>query len=130
VALTHVDRLPPRSEWSPPYDASAPASEKARSIRAAMDAVAANLSLAGADVVPIGVAAGRKPYNVEQLSERIAALIPDVQRAQLLRLMEDAAPRWSVTRLGKQASRSVLSAARAVTPAYLKRLALRRRPQD
>lgn len=130
VALTHVDRLPPPSNWSPPYDTNAPASEKARSIRAAMDAVAANLSLAGADVVPISLAAGRKPYNVEQFSERIAALIPEVQRAQLLRLMEDAAPRWSVTRLGKQASKTVLSAARAITPAYLRRLTLRRRPQD
>jgi hypothetical protein len=129
VALTHVDRLPP-SNWSPPYDTNAPASEKARSIRAAMDAVAANLSLAGADVVPISLAAGRKPYNVEQFSERIAALIPEVQRAQLLRLMEDAAPRWSVTRLGKQASKTVLSATRAITPAYLRKLTLRRRPQD
>jgi len=122
--------LPPPSEWLPPYDTNAPASEKARSIRAAMDAVANNLGLAIADVVPISVGAGRKPYNVEQLSERIAALIPDVQRAQLLRLMEDAAPRWSVTRLGKQAGKAVLSTARAVTPAYLKRLALRRRAQD
>ncbi len=123
MALTHIDELAPKSDWSPPYDANAPASEKARSIRAAMEAVAANLEIALADIVPVSVAAGRTPYNVEQLSERIAAHIPEAQRAQLLRLMEDAAPRWSVTRLGKQATNAVWSAARAVTPGYFKRRA-------
>jgi hypothetical protein len=73
----------------------------------------------------MSVAAGRVPYNVDQLCRRIAARVPEAQRAQLLRLMEDAAPRWSVTRLGKQASNAVWSAARAVTPSYFKRWAQR-----
>jgi uncharacterized protein len=126
VALTHIDDLAPTSDWAPPYDTSVPASEKARSIRAAMEGVAANLELALADIVPVSVAAGRKPYNVERLSERVAARIPEAQRAQLLRLMEDAAPRWSVTRLGKQATNAVWSAARAVTPGSLTRYLKRR----
>ena len=112
VALTHIDKMAPDR-----------APEQTRAIRAAIEAVADNLEVAVADVVPVSVAAGRGPYNVEKLCERIAAHTPEAQRAQLLRLMEDAAPRWSITRLGKQASNAVLSAARAVTPAYFKRRA-------
>jgi hypothetical protein len=125
VALTHIDALPPPSEWSPPYDAAAPASDKAHSIRAATERVAETLDLPLVDIVPLSVASGRVPYNVDHLSQRIAARVPEAQRAQLLRLMEDAAPRWSVTRLGKQASNAVWSAARAVTPSYFKRWAQR-----
>ena len=120
VALTHIDALPPASEWSPPYDTATPTSEKALSIRAAMERVAESLDLPLADIVPVSVASGRPPYNVEQLIDRITARVPEAQRAQLLRLMEDAAPRWSVTRLGKQAGSAVWSAARAVTPSYFK----------
>ncbi len=126
VALTHIDELAPSQYWAPPYDTSAPLNEKGQSIREAMDAAADSLELAPADVIPVSVAAGSPPYNVEQLSERIAAHIPEAQRAQLLRLMEDAAPRWSVTRLGKQASNAVVSAARAVTPGSLTRYLKRR----
>jgi hypothetical protein len=125
VALTHIDALPPPSEWSPPYDAAAPASDKGHSIRAATERVAETLDLPLVDIVPLSVASGRVPYNVDHLSQRIAARVPEAQRAQLLRLMEDAAPRWSVTRLGKQASNAVWSAARAVTPSYFKRWAQR-----
>ena len=123
VALTHIDALPPASEWSPPYDTATPTSNKALTMRAAMERVAGSLDLPLADIVAVSVAAGRPPYNVEQLAERIAAHVPDAQRAQLLRLMEDAAPRWSVTRLGKQAGSAAWSAARAVTPSYFKRRA-------
>ena len=51
------------------------------------------------DVVPVSLAPDRAPYNIEQLAGRIAARVPEARQAQLLRLMEDAAPRWSVRRL-------------------------------
>jgi uncharacterized protein len=114
IALTHIDTISP---------GRAPAAEQTSVVRAAVEAVADNLEVDVADVVPVSVAAGREPYNVGRLCERIAAHTPEAQRAQFLRLMEDAAPRWSITRLGKQASNAVLSAARAVTPAYFKRRA-------
>jgi len=121
AALTHIDLLPPREAWSPPYATDTPANDKARSIRRAMETVAGNLSLGLDDVVPVSVGTEQAPYNVERLTARIAALVPEARRAQFLRLMEDAAPRWSARRLGRQASNAVLSATRAVTPAYLKR---------
>jgi predicted GTPase len=129
VALSHIDALPPEREWSPPYDTQRPISNKGHAIRAAIEQVAGSLNLPLADIIPMSVAAGRPPYNVELLIERIAARVSDAQRSQLLRLMEDAAPRWSALRLGKQASNAVWSAARAVTPSYLKRSA-KRQPGD
>jgi hypothetical protein len=53
--------------------------------------------------------------------ERIGALVPDARRAQLLRLMVDAAPGWSVRRMGRQATNVLTSTARAVTPSMLTR---------
>src|SRR5262249_14089650 len=53
LALTHIDELRPASEWSPPFDVATPTTPKARSIRAAMDAVATALGLAVGAVVPV-----------------------------------------------------------------------------
>ena len=71
------------------------------------------------DVVPVSLAPERAPYNIEQLAGRIAARVPDARQAQLLRLMEDAAPRWSVRRLLGQTGNAALSAAKTVTPTKL-----------
>lgn len=121
VALTHVDALPPADEWSPPYDIKTPSGAKARAIRDAVAAVADDLEILPDDVVPVSVGVGRVSYNVAMLSTRIATHVPAAQQAQLLRLMEDAAPRWSALRVGKQASGVVASAAKAITPSMLKR---------
>ena len=63
--------------------------------------------------------ADRAPYNIEQLAGRIAARVPEARQAQLLRLMEDAAPRWSVRRLLGQTGNVAWSAAKTVTPTKL-----------
>ena len=112
VAMTHADLVQPKA---------GPTIPPGKELRAMIEAAATALGVPAADIVPVSVAAGREPYNVGQLYERIAAHVPEAQRAQLLRLMEDAAPRWSIGRLGRQASNAVLSAARAVTPGYFKR---------
>jgi hypothetical protein len=59
------------------------------------------------------------PSNIEQLSVRIAARVPDARQAQLLRLMEDASPRWSARRLLGQAGNAAWSAAKSVSPANI-----------
>ena len=117
VALTHIDALQPA--WPLPNQSLG--SDRERVIGEAVAAAARELDMAPADVVPVSVAAGREPYNVEKLAERIAASVPEAQRAQLLRLMEDAAPRLSVKRFWKQAANAAWSAARSVTPTVLKR---------
>ncbi len=107
VALTHIDLLP--------------AGQKDQGVREATQQVADALELAPKDIVPVSVAAGRQPENIEKLLDDLAARVPQARQAQLLRLMEDAAPRLSVSRLGRQASNVLFSAARTLTPSVLKR---------
>jgi hypothetical protein len=81
--------------------------------------VAEGLGIPKNDVVPVSLAPDRAPYNIDQLAGRIAARVPEARQAQLLRLMEDAAPRWSVRRLLGQTGNVAWSAAKTVTPTKL-----------
>ena len=103
VALTHVDRLRPVQEWTPPYDLESADSEKARSIRAAAEAIAADLGVAVGDVVPVSLAPERAPYNVDVLWSRIAGLLPEAKRAQLLRSLAEIKGSWSWRKVWRQA---------------------------
>lgn len=83
--LTHIDQLRPFAEWAPPYDVAAPDGAKAHAIRAAMDAVAEELSIPLGDLVPVCLLPGRAAYNIDALRERIAAALPQARLAQLAR---------------------------------------------
>jgi uncharacterized protein len=87
-ALTFVDRLRPVREWSPPYDIVEPVTPKARSIRAAVDHLAATLALDPAHIVPVRADAGRV-YNIDEaLMPRILeSLADDAARARYLRCL-------------------------------------------
>jgi len=114
VALTHVDKLVQRMPG--PHgdiDASDPA------VVEMVRVVAEGLGIPKNDVVPVSLAPDRAPYNIDQLAGRIAARVPEARQAQLLRLMEDAAPRWSVRRLLGQTGNVAWSAAKTVTPTKL-----------
>ncbi len=89
LALTHIDRLRPFQEWQPPYDVAEPATEKARSIRAAMDAAAADLFIPIADIVPVSLAPGVAPANVDLVWARMTGSLPDAEGARLSRLIDD-----------------------------------------
>jgi hypothetical protein len=108
IALTHIDRVTKRV--SGPVDLNDP--EVIETVREVADGI----GIPKNDVVPVSLVPGAAPFNVEQLSARIAARVPDARQAQLLRLMEDAAPRWSVRRVLGQAGNAAKSAARSVTP--------------
>lgn len=86
LALTHVDQLRPAAEWQPPYNVTTPTGTKAQTIRAAMDLVAATLSIATSTIVPIAVPPGREPYNVDALWARIAIEIDEAKLVQLDRV--------------------------------------------
>ena len=53
TALTHIDRLRPIQEWNPPYQLDPAESAKAEQIADAIRAVAADLELPPADVIPV-----------------------------------------------------------------------------
>jgi len=111
VVLTHIDKLASRvTTANQPIDLQEPA------IVATVRDVADGLGVPKNDVVPVSLPPGQPPFNLQQLSLRIAARVPDARQAQLLRLMEDAAPHWSVRRVLGQAGNAARSAARSVTP--------------
>jgi uncharacterized protein len=86
LALTHIDQLRPSAEWSPPYDIVSPASTKARSIHAAIDAISDTLTLAPEVIVPIAMPPDHNAYNIDALWARIAVEVDEAKLAQLDRL--------------------------------------------
>ena len=85
IALTHIDLLRPPLEWSPPYNIVTPDSPKARSIRGAIEAVAADLAMTPEDIAPLCLLPGRL-YNVEEaLLPLLTRLLPEAKRVLLLR---------------------------------------------
>jgi uncharacterized protein len=86
LALTHIDELRPAAEWTPPYDVAAPAGPKARSIRAALDAVHRSLDLPVDAIVPVAMPPGREPYNLDALWARIAVELDEAKLVQIGRL--------------------------------------------
>jgi uncharacterized protein len=84
VVVTHVDQLRPLREWRPPYDLTDTANLKAMSIQAAIAALAADLDVPIANVIPVCLAEGRI-YNVEDTLW--TALLEQMDRAQRARLL-------------------------------------------
>lgn len=91
LVLSHIDRLRPFAEWTPPYDVSAAATSKAASIKAAIEAAAQDLGFAVAEVVPVCLDEELGSYNVDAVWAAITAKLPDAQRAQLVRTLGDHA---------------------------------------
>ncbi|HEX6001828.1 MAG TPA: GTPase [Hyphomicrobiaceae bacterium] len=97
VVLTHIDKLRPFKEWAPPYDLGASDGEKATSIRAAVEAVSEELGFARDDVVPVRTDMAAAAYNVDAVWAKVIALMPEAQRARLVRVLTDVkgASSWS-----------------------------------
>ena len=84
MAVTHIDRLRPLREWQPPYDLTETRNLKAMSIQAAVTALATDLEVPIASVIPVCLAEGRV-YNVEDTLW--AALLGQLDRARRARLL-------------------------------------------
>jgi predicted GTPase len=90
VILTHIDRLRPFQEWSPPYNVAEPDSAKARSIREAIAAAAEDLGLSGDRIVPVSLSPERGHYNVDLVWGELAEALPAAKSAHLLRRVASA----------------------------------------
>jgi predicted GTPase len=86
LALTHIDKLRPANEWTPPYDIAAPAGPKARNIAAAINSVASVLNLLEDAIVPVALPPRSEPYNIDALWTRIAAELDGAKLVQIDRL--------------------------------------------
>ncbi len=84
VVVTHIDRLRPLREWQPPYDLTDSDNLKAMSIQAAITALAADLEVPIANVIPVCLAEGRV-YNVDDTLW--TAILDQMDRAQRVRLL-------------------------------------------
>lgn len=103
LVVTHIDRLRPVAEWSPPYDISSASNEKARSIRDAVEAIGGELGAAAEELVPVSLVPSG-PYNVETVWARMSAVLPDAQRARLVRMLSTANGSWDWRRVWRQAA--------------------------
>ena len=104
LAVTHIDLLRPAREWAPPYDITDPATEKAKSIRLALEATAAAIHIPLTDAIPVALPAGAAAYNVDLVWARIVALLPQAQQIQLNRLMTDSRGGWNFSEILAQAT--------------------------
>jgi uncharacterized protein len=102
LVLTHIDRLRPFAEWTPPYDLNNATSPKAASVKAAIEAAASDLGFSTADVVPVCLDEELGAYNVDAVWAAIAASLPDARRAQLVRTLGDHAARIDLNRIWNQ----------------------------
>lgn len=103
LVVTHVDLLRPFSEWSPPYDIENPSSEKAASIRTALDRISVDLDIPLDRVVPVSLGDNRPKYNIEVVWALITATVPEAIRAQLVRRLRGSDAVWSWRKLLSQA---------------------------
>jgi predicted GTPase len=88
VVVSHIDQVRPQREWQPPYDLLNPQRTKAVTIRAAVEAVAADLAVPAGDAIPVCLAEGRI-YNVADVLW--AALLDrqnEANRVRFLRCLE------------------------------------------
>jgi len=111
VVLSHIDRLRPFREWSPPYDIARPDGGKARSIRDAMDGAAEDLARPLDTIVPVCLSPERGVYNADIVWARVAEALPAAKRAQLVRRIASARQGVEWRRLlGQAASAGLLAA--------------------
>lgn len=88
AALSHIDRLRPVREWSPPYNLEAAASSKAASIQAAVSAIAEELALPTERLVPVCLRDGAV-YNVDDtLVAVVCGEFDEARRVRFLRCLK------------------------------------------
>lgn len=102
VVMTHIDRLRPVREWSPPYNLQTPDSRKAEQIAAAAGAVVTDLALTPEQVVPVSLKEGAV-YNVDDaLWAAILSQQSEANRARFLRCVAARRQEENWTLLWKQ----------------------------
>lgn len=102
LVLSHVDRLRPLLEWAPPYDLGSAEQPKSVSIRAVVDEVARELGFVANDVVPVSLLPAAS-YNIDTLWARVLMVLPDAQRAQFVRRLQESRADWNWQRIWTQA---------------------------
>ncbi len=114
LVLSHIDRLRPMQEWKPPYDLGDAANPKAASIRAAMEAAGSDLGFPQEAIIPACLDPAIGVYNADAIWAEIMEQIPEAQRAQLVRTLQDIDRRLDWRKLKSQAASAGRILVRAV----------------
>ncbi len=114
-AITHVDQLRPQQDWAPPYDLTDQSNAKVRSIRAAIDTIAADINLPSDALVPVSLDDRRSIFNVDGLWQKLSIALPEARRAHLLRRTRGAATSWTWKKLWSQVKGGAGAATRAAS---------------
>jgi predicted GTPase len=83
LAITHIDKIRPFKEWSPPYDINSAVSSKAKNIRQAVEQVSKDLGFEDAFSIPLSLQQDQPPYNVDALWAIIAKHLSEAQSTAL-----------------------------------------------
>jgi predicted GTPase len=103
LVLSHADRLRPFQDWHPPYDLNDRQSAKAASMRAAVEACAADLGFPAEQAIPSCLDISVGLYNIDAVWAGLMALLPDAQQARLVRTLREADGAWDWRRIWLQA---------------------------
>jgi predicted GTPase len=114
LVLSHVDALRPVQEWKPPYNLADGENAKASSIRAAMEAAGADLGFPQDAIIPACLDPSIGIYNADAIWAEIMEQIPEAQRAQLVRMLQDIDRGFDWRKLKNQALNAGRILARAV----------------
>ncbi|MEX1056473.1 MAG: GTPase domain-containing protein, partial [Natronospirillum sp.] len=89
VVVSHIDRLSPAREWSPPYNLIARTQPKAAAIGAALDHIAQELHLQEVEMVPVRLDQREHGYNIDLLWALLKEYLDNAKqgRAQRLQLV-------------------------------------------
>ncbi len=115
VVVTHIDRLRPLKEWEPPYDMANTGNPKIASILAAIAEISRDLKVGKDHIVPVSLLIPDAGYNIEQVWVKIVELVPEAQRARLVRQLRQSMPGWKWTTLWSQISGATRAATRILT---------------
>jgi predicted GTPase len=97
AVVTHIDQLRPLQQWQPPYNIQQPDSPKASNIRHSCERVADELQLPLHMTVPVCLAPGLPPYNIDDaLLPLIHEQLDAAHRVRYLRCLrgQQAAENW------------------------------------
>jgi predicted GTPase len=83
LVMTHVDRLGPAREWTPPYDLVQAGAGKAGNIRLALEQVGTLLAFGDQPMVPVALRLDEAPYNLPALWSAIGASLGQAQLTAL-----------------------------------------------
>ena len=86
VVVSHIDRLSPAREWSPPYDLTALERPKAVAISEALQQIATDLGLPDTDLVPVRLDQGETGYNIDLLWSALFERLEQARHGRAQRL--------------------------------------------